>query len=84
MLPDFGCGMHDMVFAPNDSLTTSIIVQTVREALVASEPRVDVLEVDAAARQDDPNRLLIKITYRIRSNNAIGNVVYPFYIKEGS
>jgi phage baseplate assembly protein W len=83
MLPEFGCGIHDMVFAPNDSLTVSIIVQTVREALVAFEPRIDVLEVDALPGEGEPNLLLIRITYRIRFNNAVGNLVYPFYIKEG-
>jgi uncharacterized protein len=26
--------------------------------------------------------LLIRVDYRIRANNAIGNLVYPFYITE--
>jgi hypothetical protein len=27
--------------------------------------------------------MLIRIDYRIRSNNASNNLVYPFYINEG-
>src|ERR671917_1612998 len=45
MLPEFGCGIHDLVFAPNNSITIAIVVQTVREALVAFEPRIDVLDI---------------------------------------
>jgi phage baseplate assembly protein W len=84
MMPDFGCGIHDLVFAPNNTLTTSVVVQNVRQALVAFEPRIDVLEVSAEAGDGEPNLLLIRINYRIRANNALGNLVYPFYIREAA
>src|SRR6266511_6431597 len=47
MLPEFGCCIHDLVFAPNNTTTLTVVVQTVREALVAYEPRIDVLDVNA-------------------------------------
>jgi phage baseplate assembly protein W len=84
MLPDFGCGIHDLVFAPNNPGTLAQVVQNVRKALVAGEPRIDVLDVTADSAPDSPNLLLIRINYRIRANNAIGNLVYPFYIGESS
>jgi phage baseplate assembly protein W len=84
MLPNFGCGIHDLVFAPNNALTSSVVVQNVRQALVAFEPRIDVLEVSADQGEGEPNLLLIRINYRIRANNALGNLVYPFYIREGA
>ena len=82
MLPDFGCGIHDLVFAPNNAATLSRIVQSVRAALAKYEPRIDVLDVAAEAQGE--NLLLIRINYRIRANNAIGNLVYPFYIREAA
>jgi len=84
MLPDFGCGIHDLVFAPNNPKTTSAVVQNVRQALVTYEHRIDVLDVSADSAPEQPNLLLIRIDYRIRANNALGNLVYPFYIKEGA
>jgi phage baseplate assembly protein W len=84
MLPDFGCGIHDLVFAPDNVSTPTRVVQSVRQALTASERRIDVLDVQANAAPDEPNLLLIRISYRIRFNNAIGNLVYPFYIREGA
>lgn len=82
MLPDFGCGLHDLVFAPNNAGTLALVVQTVRKALTAYEPRIDVLDLSAETAPEQPNLLLIRISYRIRANNAIGNLVYPFYIRE--
>jgi len=84
MLPDFGCGIHDLVFAPNNSTTVAVVIQSVREALVAFEPRVDVLDIGAESAPEEPNLLLIRINYRIRANNARGNLVYPFYIQESA
>ena len=84
MLPDFGCGIHDLVFSPDNAATATRVVRAVRQALTACEPRIDVLDVAADATADQPNLLLIRVNYRIRSNNAIGNLVYPFYIQEGS
>jgi phage baseplate assembly protein W len=82
MLPEFGCGIHDLVFAPSNPQTLSVVVQQVRQALVAFERRIDVSDVTAETAPDQPNLLLIRIDYRIRANNALGNLVYPFYIKE--
>jgi len=84
MLPEFGCGIHDLVFAPNNATTLTVVVHTVREALVAYEPRIDVLDVNAETAPEEPNLLLIRINYRIRANNALSNLVYPFYIGEGA
>ena len=62
----------------------AMVTQTVREALVAYEPRIDVLDINVETALEEPNLLLIRINYRIRANNALGNLVYPFYIREGT
>lgn len=82
MLPDFGCGIHDLVFEPNNPGTVSATKQSVRAALTRFEPRIDVLDLDVEPQ--DANLLLIRISYRIRANNAVGNLVYPFYINEAA
>ena len=84
MLGDFGCNIHDRVFAPNDSVALSTVVSEVRDALVRFEPRIDVLDISAESAESQPNLLLIRIDYRIRANQALGNLVYPFYINERS
>ena len=83
MLPDFGCGIHELVFAPNNPATRTLVVDAVRRSLVAYEPRIDVLTVDAEAPQEQENLLIIRVDYRVRANNTLENLVYPFYITEG-
>lgn len=84
MLSDFGCGIHELVFAPNNAVTRSRVVQGVRKALTAYERRIDVLDVSADSPSGQDNLLLIRINYRIRINNALGNLVYPFYVQEAA
>lgn len=84
MEPTFGCGIHDYVFAPNDAGTRANIEAEVRNALVRWEPRIDVLRVAATSHAETPNTLMIEVDYRLRANNAAGNLVYPFYLAEGA
>ena len=83
MLPGFGCGIHDLVFAPNNPATQTNIAHLVKQALSLGEPRIDVLDVNVSSTPDQQNVLLIRVNYRIRSNNAMHNMVYPFYVTEG-
>lgn len=80
MRPDFGCGIHDVVFDVNDHGTAGRASRSVREALARWEPRIDVLDVYAAPDPAERNRLLIEINYRVRSTNSRFNLVYPFYV----
>src|SRR3954454_946128 len=65
MLPDFGCGIHDLVFSPNNASPPARVVQAVRRALTAYEPRIDVLNLEATSAPEQPNLLLVRISYRI-------------------
>jgi len=81
MRPGFGCGLHDLVFAVNNAGTANAVAGAVREALAVWEPRIDVLEVYAAADPQQPNVLLVEINYEVRSTNSRFNLVYPFYLE---
>jgi phage baseplate assembly protein W len=80
MRPEFGCRLHDLVFAANDAGTAGAAVEAVRDALNRWEPRIDVLDVTAAPDPDDRNRLMIEINYQVRATNSRYNLVYPFYV----
>jgi len=82
MEPDFGCGMHDYVFAPNDPATRGAIAYEVQKALIEYEPRIEAGVPRVEASPEAANRLLIRIDYRVRSNNEKRNLVYPFYLQE--
>src|SRR5215510_13450085 len=77
MRPDFGCGIHERVFALNNSATRGIIEDEVREALLNWEPRIEVLDVEARAEGSEGEVLMINIEYKIRSTESRFNLVYP-------
>lgn len=83
MRPEFGCDIHDHVFSAATPATLNVIETSVRESLVRWEPRIDIEDVEAFTDDDNPNRILITIEYRVRSTNALANMVYPFHITEG-
>jgi uncharacterized protein len=82
MSPDFGCGVHDLVLEANTEALHGLATQRVRDALVRNEPRIDVLDVRARSGSDDA-QLIVEVDYRLRANNAVFNLVYPFFLLEG-
>jgi uncharacterized protein len=82
MRPDFGSGLHALVFEPISARTIGLVRHRVEEALITWEPRIDNITVEVTA--DPPvGRLRIEIHYRVRSTNTFYNLVYPFYLLEG-
>jgi phage baseplate assembly protein W len=84
MREDFGCGLYDLVFDANTAALHGLVQENIRAALVRWEPRIDVLGVRAEAAGEQRNLLLIRIDYRIRANNTVFNLVYPYYLLEGT
>ena len=84
MRPNFGCQIHELVFAPLTGDTLGLCRRYVEEALGWWEPRIDVIEVTA---ENDPSddfhaRLLVAVQYRIRATKDERTLVYPFYLIE--
>jgi phage baseplate assembly protein W len=84
MRPDFGCGIHDLVFAALTAQLVAEVETTVRDALRTYEARIDVLRVSVDSTQLDQGHLDVVIDYEIRATNQPGNYVYPFYFRESA
>lgn len=83
MRPDFGAGLHRLVFEPLNTTTIALAKHTVEQALILWEPRIDSLSVQASTGGLGSTRLDIEVRYRIRTTNTFYNLVYPFYLREG-
>ena len=83
MRPEFGCGIHDLVFEEINVTTMRAIEASVREALTRFEARIEIVNVTVDPRQALNGELLIALKYRVRSTNQVDNLVYPFYFREG-
>ena len=83
MRPDFGSGLHHLVFEPLNTTMIALAKHTVEQALIQWEPRIDCIQINAAVPTSNNGRLNIDIRYRIRATNNFYNLVYPFYLQEG-
>jgi phage baseplate assembly protein W len=80
MRPDFGCGIHNYVFAPADATTAGSLAFEVKRALNRWEPRVEVNSVTVDIDDIDRSILYITIVYSPRGTNDPRNLVFPFYV----
>ena len=79
MRPEFGCGIHDLIFAPANATTAGQAAYEVRRSLRRWEPRVDVEEVDVTFDSSNTAMMYISITYKVKGTNDPRNLVFPFY-----
>jgi len=78
MRPDFGCGIHDLVFDNITANTSGQVASAVRDALLRFETRINVLGIQVSPAGDG-EVLLISVDYQVRATNNAFNLVYPFY-----
>jgi phage baseplate assembly protein W len=82
MRPDFGCGIHDLIFAPNNSNTHGMIIYHVKEALMKWEPRIQALSVDVETDERELSKVFTKVEYQVIATNNVYNIVYPFFLQK--
>ena len=83
MRPEFGCRIHEYVFASADGSTANAMAAEVRAALQRWEPRIDVHDVAVTFDARDDTTLYIDIRYAIKATNDRRNLVFPFYVIPG-
>lgn len=91
MRPEFGCRLHELVFASNDSQTAGLAREYVEAALIRWEPRIRVLDIDVSTnlggRQDescaDRASLAITVHYQVKATHDCRSLVFPFYLIPG-
>lgn len=82
MRPDFGCAIHDLIFAPNNSNTHGLIIYHVKEALMKWEPRIQALTVDVDTDERELSKVYVKVEYQVIATNNVYNIVYPFFMQK--
>ncbi|MBC7238178.1 MAG: GPW/gp25 family protein [Chloroflexi bacterium] len=80
MRPSFGCRLQELVFAPCNSRTAAQARRYVEEALGMWEPRIVINRLDVQPDPAEPNCLLIRIEYTVKSTHDRRSLVHPFYL----
>jgi uncharacterized protein len=84
MLPDYGSLLWKMVFQNITNTLMTQLADMVRQAVLYWEARIDVDDVAVQPDATFAGLVLITVNYTIRKTNARNNLVFPFYIQEGT
>jgi len=84
MVPEYGSDMWQMVFRSITNTLMTEIEASIRSAVLEWEPRIDVDEVSVQPDSTLEGKVTITLYYTIRQTNSRSNLVYPFYIQEGT
>ena len=81
--PSYGTSVRTLIFEPLDENMGTFISEEIKKAILVHEPRVFVDKVKAS--QEALNGTLqVAIDYTIISSNTRSNLVFPFYLNEGT
>ena len=80
---DYGCAIRQYAFEVMDLTTQTLLRDEIERAVVMFEPRVELNRVDFEI--DSAEGILnILLDYTVRQTNRRTNMVYPFYLNEGT
>lgn len=84
MLPEYGSRLEEYVFDLPDAATVGILRREVADALTQWEPRI--IDVDVRVDMDGiaEGKVSFVISYTVRSTNNPNNLVFPYYLYEGT
>lgn len=84
MQPEFGCNLKKLVFEKIDSTFVAELNHLIYYALLNFEPRINFLAAEILRRDELNGILHIKVDYFVIITNTRHNIVFPFYLSEGT
>ena len=84
MQPEFGCDLKRLVFEKIDSTLSANLDHLIYHALLNFEPRITFLSTEILDQNDSNGLLHVKINFKVIITNSRHNIVFPFYLIEGT
>ncbi|QJW89137.1 GPW/gp25 family protein [Spirosoma taeanense] len=84
MRPGYGMSLDRLMFEGIDTSLVATLEKDLEFAIALYEPRIKLTELAVMQDRQEAGRLLILVEYVVRSTNTRNNLVYPFYINEGT
>ncbi|XOV67691.1 MAG: GPW/gp25 family protein [Fluviicola sp.] len=84
MKPEYGCNLDELIFNPIDRNLITYVKRLVESAIILYEPRVKLERVVINTQRQSEGVIIIELDYLIKTVNSRRNLVYPFYLGEGT
>lgn len=81
---DFGSGIYRFVQEEMTVTNQALLRDSVFNTVLMNEPRVTLNEVNFDLDRQEDGILMIYLDYTVRRTNSRSNMVFPFYLKEGT
>jgi len=82
--PLYGCDLHGFVFEKMSYSLKQEIIDLVELAIIRYEPRIRLDAVDVRFSEEQVGLVYITVNYTVRKTNSRSNIVYPYYLQEGT
>jgi phage baseplate assembly protein W len=84
MQPEFGCDLKRLVFEKIDSTLLASLDHLIYHALLNFEPRITFINTEVLETNAPDGILYIRINFKVIITNSRHNIVFPFYLLEGT
>ncbi|HBO26710.1 GPW/gp25 family protein [Culturomica sp.] len=81
---DFGCGIYRFVHEEMTVTNQTLLKELIADTVLMYEPRVTLNEVTFDLESIYDGVLIICLDYTVRRTNSRSNMVFPFYLREGT
>ena len=81
---DFGCGIYRFVHEEMTVTNQTLLKELIADTVLMYEPRVTLNEVTFDLESIYDGVLIICLDYMVRRTNSRSNMVFPFYLREGT
>ncbi|GAA3511924.1 GPW/gp25 family protein [Aquimarina addita] len=82
--PLFGCDLSTKVFETMNATQVNLIKNMIEECILLYEPRIDTEDIKINTNNAFEGIFYIHIDYTVRTTNSRRNIVFPFYLNEGT
>ncbi len=83
MHPTYGCELSKLLFEPLDTTLRTYVKNLIKEAILYFETRIKLKDVLLEANVEE-GYIQITVDYTVKTTNSRNNIVYPYYLNEGS
>lgn len=82
--PGYGSNLDDLMFESITNTFLTLIRSQIERAIAFYEPRIEVKRINLLTDRIPEGVLLIELDYVVRSTNTRNNLVFPYYLNEGT
>lgn len=84
LMPNFGSKINNYVFEVMNETNLTLMANNIKSAIQTYEKRIGNVNVNVEMDKLNKGKLIFDISYIVNKTNEVGNMVFPFYLQEGS